>query len=397
MAIQIFLGEPPAHIKQWIIDHQPMKEEPDPVDTSDWGKLVAALEDCKPSDFNGLNYVGENELLTELAVGAGATVKYKIDDINPVNTTWINLGYNASIPEYVKYRRAIGTGWKHVWIPSRKSELLAPIAVGDQVYAREFDTVARAHTWTAVEGEVVTAIDGTFTYGNNCTYDVPTSITTDKGTYTLCGYNITLNSHALLMLDAAEIGKICFDRQNNDSANRRNIYDISRIRHWMNDLTCTDAACYDGSAYIPVTFQTLINKISNEEGLIRNIAPTVNRTWVHANHVAKATQALDTNHCEHLADKFWLLGYANVNKINEESYPDCIYDTTKFLQLADNASRKKFKMLSNGSVGGSTDYWHLRSASSDYDSSNGNVLKDGSVGYNGSVSGYGCSPAFQIG
>lgn len=125
MLVQVFLGEPPAHIKQWIIDHPPKPpEDPDPVDTSDWGKLVAALENCTPDQFNGLNYTGTNELLTQLAVGAGATVKYKIDDINPVDTTWINLGYNASIPEYVKYRRAIGSDWKHVWVPSRKKRTL---------------------------------------------------------------------------------------------------------------------------------------------------------------------------------------------------------------------------------------------------------------------------------
>lgn len=38
MSVQVFLGEPPARIKQWIIDHPPKPpEDPDPIDTSDWG------------------------------------------------------------------------------------------------------------------------------------------------------------------------------------------------------------------------------------------------------------------------------------------------------------------------------------------------------------------------
>ena len=62
MAVQVFLGQPAAHIKQWMIDHPPKPpEDPDPVDESSWGKLVAALENCTPDQFNGLNYTGTDE------------------------------------------------------------------------------------------------------------------------------------------------------------------------------------------------------------------------------------------------------------------------------------------------------------------------------------------------
>lgn len=123
----------------------------------------------------------------------------------------------------------------------------------------------------------------------------------------------------------------------------------------MNDLTCTDATYYKGNAYAPVDFLTLINKVSAEEGLIRNIAPAVNRTWVNANHIAKTTQALDTNQCEHLADKFLLLGRGHLNS-SSTTYPDYTYDTTLFTNFVDNATRKKFIMLSDGSVGGSAEH-----------------------------------------
>ena len=63
MASQIFLGEPPARIKAWIIEHA-SGDTPDPVDTSDWGQIVAKLENCSASDFNGLAYVGSDSTLT---------------------------------------------------------------------------------------------------------------------------------------------------------------------------------------------------------------------------------------------------------------------------------------------------------------------------------------------
>ena len=221
------------------------------------------------------------------------------------------------------------------------------------------------------------------------------SITTDKGTYTFCGYNVTLNSHAILLLNVAGNKYICFDRQNNDPANNRNIYDISRIRHWMNDLTCTDAVYYKGDTYAPVDFLTLINKVSDEEGLIRNISPTVNRTWVNANHAGKSTQALDTNNCEHLADKFWLLGRGHLNS-SSTAYPDYKYDTTLFTNFVTNDTHIKFIMLSDGSVGGSAGSWWLRSASSSYDNCVGNVNTLGDAGNSRAYGYHGCSPAFQI-
>ena len=68
MAVQVFLGQPAAHIKQWMIDHPPTPpEDPDPdlVDESSQGKLVAALENCTPDQFNGLNYTGTDEHVQE--------------------------------------------------------------------------------------------------------------------------------------------------------------------------------------------------------------------------------------------------------------------------------------------------------------------------------------------
>lgn len=399
MERDIYLGSIPPRIKAWIIKHA-SEDKPDPVDSSDWGQLVAKLENCSAIDFSEMDYVGSDELLTSLKVGSGTSINYKIDDAgSAVPTTWINLGFNSSIPKYVKYRRAVRGGWKHVWVKSIKSELInkliAPIAVGDSIYIREYDDQTLSYVWTEVEGETITAIDGSFTYGNNCTYSVPMTITTSKNTYEFCGYNMTLNSQALLMLDSSSTYEICFNRQNNVSSNSRSIYDISRIRHWMNDLTCTDAACHNNEFKL-LTAATLINKMNSETGLIRNISTIVNRTWVHFNNTAKATQALDSNQCEHLDDKFWLLGYGHVN-VSSSSVYDYTCDTSRFLQFAENSDRIKYLMLSDGSTGSSASNWWLRSANSfrfDFISF---------VGSTGSTSNYGgayyscCSPVFVLG
>jgi len=152
MAVDVFLGEPPPAIKEWIIAHAG-GDTPDPVDTSDWGQIVAALEECTPSDFNGLSYVGSNTLLTSLAVGSAVDINYKLNGTNAVPTRWLNLGYNASIPEYVKYRKTAGTGYKHIWVKTMKAGLLAAIAVGDSTYTREFDAAIADFTYT--EGSAI--------------------------------------------------------------------------------------------------------------------------------------------------------------------------------------------------------------------------------------------------
>lgn len=405
MAVQVFLGQPSARIKQWIIDHHPKPvEDPDPVDLTPWGQLVSALENCNPSDFTAMDYTGSDASLINKKVGTGLTVKYDIaSDGNLVDTTWINLGFNASIPEYIKYRRAVGSGWKHIWIKSMKSNLLAPIAIGDQVYVRSFDDESGMHTWTAVEGEVVTAIDGTFTYGNNTPYgiySVPTSITTAKGTYAFCGYNMTLNSQALLRFGEGSMNNDVFTMLYFDSNGGYNRYATTQIRAILNSKTGTCPGWYydtDWTVEGDFTANSVVLKTTSDNGLLQNITNTVNRTWVHGS--LRSAAILDENNCEHVVDKFWLLGSGNIanggtDNLNGE---DNKYDSTKFMQFNSNASRIKYIMKTNGSVGGSEDDWWLRSAASSSDNYVGYASWNGTMDYHSAISYRGCSPAFQIG
>lgn len=174
-----------------------IKRFSDKEDTTLFGRIVSALEggadDSNPITISG-NTLSVGGALNNVSFDSGAE--------SPVPTTWINLGYNKSIPEYVKYRRVFGIGYKHVWVRSVKSGFIAPISVGDTVYVRSFNSLTLENDYVESIGDgTITAVgEETFTYGNNCTYSVPMSITTSQGEYTFCGYNITLQSEALLGL-----------------------------------------------------------------------------------------------------------------------------------------------------------------------------------------------------
>lgn len=78
--------------------------------------------------------------------------------------------------------------------------------------------------------------------------------------------------------------------------------------------------------------KSLASKFQSEDGFLRNIQKTVNRTWVHEDYRSEVT--LDSNYCEHVVDKFWLLGNGNINCSGQDSgttyLADGSYDTSKF-------------------------------------------------------------------
>ena len=394
----IFLGEPPAAIKTWYIEHYGSQETPDVEDTTEWGKVVFAMESgC--SDSNPVTVDGNT-----FTAGAGISgIKYEIKSgADPVDTTWINLGYNASIPEYVKYRRTVTGGYIRVWVKSTKSDLLADIAVGDQVYKRSYSETILDNEYTASEGETITAVSSDkFTYGNNCTYSVPMTITTSKGEYTFAGYNMTINSQAILLDTSVSDSDVYWDPYF-DKTNYRNIWSASPLRNWMNtkgasiDVYRCDSDWVGGDATCNVS---LPEKMAHEDGFLKNVAKTINRTWVHSSWDSIAGTR-DSNNCEHVSDKFWLLGGGHVENGGKDylNAEDKKYDTAKFASIYfDDASRTKYVMTSTGAVSGSAGDWWLRSASSNDDCDVGRVNCDGGIDYSGADDYGGVSPAALIG
>ena len=368
-----------------------ISESSDPVGSDDWSQLAFALESGSYDDSNPITF-------REASAAPGSVisgVNYKISDSSTVPITWKVLGYNAAIPEHVKYRRAVGTGYKHVWVSSTKLGLLAPIAVGDYARTRTYDSSTGDYTWSSdANSEAIIAVGSTtFTYGNNCPYSVPMSITTAKGVYTFCGYNMVIQTEAILLdkdQDAAEYTYYYFDKAQN-----KNRYGSAPIRNFLNNMDGTVDANYSSNYQA----KTLLHKMVSETGFLKNVAKTVNRTWVQDSWRSDTGIVLDENNCEHIVDKFWLLGFGNVRyNYNGTNADDYVYDTTKFRSVfTDNAARVKNFMTSDGSVGSNAYRWWLRSAYAAYDSIGTFVDIGGYVGNVGTNRCHGIAPAATIG
>ena len=94
-----------------------------------------------------------------------------------------------------------------------------------------------------------------------------------------------------------------------------NQYSTSPIRTRLTDKTLSD---------------TIIGKLDADENLMRNIARTVNRTWVYS----ADGNIVDANQCEHVTNRVWLLGCGHVNctgiSYGTKHYKDADYDTSCF-------------------------------------------------------------------
>ena len=80
---------------------------------------MKALESCTPEQFSDLEYLGDNEILKNLKIGSSIVSKYEnMSGKEPIDMEWIVLGYNASIPEYIKYMN----GDERIYIRSATGE-----------------------------------------------------------------------------------------------------------------------------------------------------------------------------------------------------------------------------------------------------------------------------------
>jgi hypothetical protein len=64
-----------------------------------------------------------------------------------------------------------------------------------------------------------------------------------------------------------------------------------------------------------------------------NIIPTVTRTWTR---LIRRDRTEDSNNCQHLADRFRLLGVGEVNckgSNTTSDFPDGEYDTSRFIEV----------------------------------------------------------------
>ena len=209
----------------------------------DWGTLLGHLED----------YPSDSALLPN--AGDAITVKYLIDDFytdsstntyrltltreslisalekdtanwNVTNTTWRILGYNKSVPQYIKYRRTADDGtydYKYVssvndTVQSFDFILLngttvskqvltgdlylktSGISVGDQVYSCEYDGILDKPVYKKESYNIseIPSEYGNFTYGDYNTFSAPMKIVANGYEYDFCGYTMTIQPQDLL-------------------------------------------------------------------------------------------------------------------------------------------------------------------------------------------------------
>ena len=174
----IFLGSPDAQVRQYILDHYLVSE---------WDEYSEILANASASDFQDPTSIGLP------AVGAVLATTYKVDGTNPVGVGVRVLGYNASIPAYVKYKN--GGNFIYASAVDPETGILRGETRSDGTVAAGF---AGSRLFVNNEGtassKTIASATGSFTYGDLKTFSVPASIVdSDGAAWTFCGYNITFD------------------------------------------------------------------------------------------------------------------------------------------------------------------------------------------------------------
>lgn len=337
----IFLGSPDAQVRQYILDHYLVSE---------WDEYSEILANASDSDFQDPTSIGLP------AVGAVLATLYKVDGTNPVGVSIRVLGYNASIPAYVKYKNdgnfiyasAIDPDTGILRGETHSDGTEAAGFVGSRLFVDNEGTAS---------SKTIASATGSFTYGDLKTFSVPASIVdSDGAAWTFCGYNITFD-----FVD-------CLTKQVFSSGNET-LYSASDLRAYANS-TAID--------------------LLNDAKFKSHIQPCVNRTFVYSSYVSRVTT--DSYQCEHVVDKLWLLGGGNVNlNVNGSNY-----DTSRFSTVfTDNSARIKRLLANDGAAGDAVNWW-LRNFNAGFSYYEYTVNTSGNYSNSNVIASHGFSPAFVI-
>ena len=414
MATEIYLGNPPTNIKDWIIFNS----------KTYWEKVVYNLENLPNVSFiSDKTTFGFNELpspgsaltidyMTRDGYYSGSTftqtlttssVLENLDKITPVSTDFVVLGYNGHVPKYIKYKN--GNVYKYVsstGTGTTRTEIIA----GAKIYKKSWIDSALNNSWTETSETVTSVSSDKFTYGQTnsawgtnadgaTTYSVPMSITVGNTTYTFCGYTMTLNSRYILPTSIN--GSTKQDYLAFDSGNDNYWYE-SDIRTWLN--TVQGASENNLTIWNSSTKANGLRlKFAKSQDMLKQMMPVVNRTWKYNG---------DTT--EDIEDNFFLLSIPEINCNGSDGSATYFKDYTHRLVTFDvfaplddiwgNTHNSRIKQLmSLDGIASSADYWWLRSAYSDISDYVGYVYSDGIVYHDNACDSnlYGCSPAFVLG
>lgn len=292
-----------------------------------------------------------------------------------------------SIPERIKYKN----GEDVIYVTTiGPGGLLSSIVGGTLVYADKSSSDSIG-TVIATSGVDQVTDGNTGTYGNNNSYNAPTSVTVGGKEYSFAGYNMTLMFKFGL---AAKFDNTLYVYSQFDS-NGHSDWSASQMRAWMNGSSAVENQRWqtsDATSSTTGTIAGLLSRLPNKK-FLNAVSPCVNRTWVYDSW--RNGKTLDSYYCEHVVDKFWLLGEGNVNT-TKDFLNDDAYDTSKFTGIFTSDAARIRKYMNEDGSEGSTCLWWLRSAHSSRRDRAGYVESDGRVfGYIANNY-YACSPVCLI-
>ena len=403
----ISLGRP----NQAVIDYLKYEKDPTLEDSflmslANWGTSKERPDDL-PQPSLTENLISSNYILndgfkdgdTYISVDTVAKIKENLDSLSTVNFPWMIWGYDLDIPEYVKYRN----GNEFVYVRSVQdvdskwnvAGSLVEDFTGKEIFVCKWNKCDFKKEYSST-GKTVASAEGTFEYGNNCTYSVPTKIIDNDGKeYTFCGHTVTLHSKHLVT-STSNNGKtmLSFCRFNNStkySADGNNQYYCSMIRQYINSRAgysefkhseeCGTVAGLPGGA------NGLLVKFYKDKPFMKRIMNQVNRVW--------DIQSPDKP--DVCIDEMSLIPASYIDLSSD--YYNTTYDTSiesLYSSSTTDALRKKFRMNIDGSSG-SAFLWWLRSAYSSLAYLVGSVSNNGNVGNNNAKSSGGCSPLVVLG
>ena len=219
-----------------------------------------------------VDYILNDKASDNTVCNTRALVEEKQDMLSTINTPWTILGYNKTIPQYVKYRHkkfngtydylyvssvddttvkatidgveqmiAIKHGFENAQLIDENDQtgLLRPITAGCKTYTRNntnlpFGEISQFTVTNKLIQSVseyiaqnIEAKDGQMhTYGNNNPYDCPASIVVDGKRYKFCGYTVTIQSkHLLAGNNGSYLTSIRFDAPELSAAEAFNRYE----------------------------------------------------------------------------------------------------------------------------------------------------------------------------
>jgi hypothetical protein len=265
-----------------------------------WAMLNQALED-------GVQH-GYGELLPP--VGSQLNVKYIVNDntcntresvledlvktennkITPVDTMWNIIGYNKTVPRYIKYRKAISNNeYSYVFVSSlddsttlktfeylngqTKTKKIVtgnlcerPISIGCRVYTRSYDENETEWVYSDEDNLLVDGISETnFVYGSEDSqqdqsmyaYSVPTYIIVNNEQYDFCGYTMTVQPDGLLAAVNKNTNSLVTTMQWNASTKANSIVGQNTFSPNMQYYY------FNNGSYIEIDISNLSNNVIN--------------------------------------------------------------------------------------------------------------------------------------